>query len=185
MSDKFQATDVPAKISCAQSAAARLVDAHLELSTSPFYLGQTVVLDHVEWVREGRANRLVVKVEKEVDKASTEVGELEMAKLSAIVKIDRDDFWMTSDAGYQRPSVVWKSLAEVKLSCAMTMPDAQPAKMDYSRVVSNLQELQGRIATPGYQMGKGFFLSARGDVQRFKLRHVLFEVSFWAISIQG
>ena len=170
MSDKTQGTDIPAKTTSAQNAAARLVEAHQVLSTSKFYLGKPDVLDHVEWVREGRANRLVVKVEKNIEKA------LEMARLCTIVKINRDDFWLTSDAGYQKPLVVWKSLAEVKPSCAMTMPDVQPVKMDYSRVVANLHNLQGRITTPGYQMGKGFFLSARGDVQRFKLRHILFEV---------
>ena len=170
MSDKTQGTDIPAKTTSAQNAAARLVEAHQDLSRSKFYLGKADVLDEVEWVREGRANRLVVKADKDIEKA------LEMARLSAIVKIDRDDFWLTSDAGYQKPSVVWKSLAEVKPSCAMTMPDVQPAKMDYSRVVANLHNLQERIMTPGYQMGKGFFLSARGDVQRFKLRHILFEV---------
>ena len=50
--------------------------------------------------------------------------------------------------------------------------------MDYARVVDNLRTLQGKITTPGYQMGKGFFLAARGDVQRFKLHHILFKVSF-------
>ena len=103
MSGKTQGTDVPAKTTSAQNAAAWLVEAHQVLSTSKFYLGKLDVLDHVEWVREGRANRLVVKVEKDVEKA------LEMARLCAIIKIDRDDFWLTSDAGYQKPSVVWKS----------------------------------------------------------------------------
>ena len=167
--------DSEAPRTVAQKAAARLLEAHWKLSGTRFYLGESAVLDNVEWVRDGRANRLVVKVEEGVE--GTETSDLQLAKLSAIVKIDRDDFWMTSDAGYQKPSVVWKSLAEVKLSCAMAMPDLQPAKMDYAVVVSNLQSLQAKITTPGYDMGKGFFLTGRGDVQRFKLRHVLFEVS--------
>ena len=156
----------------AQKAAGRLVEAHRKLTGTSFYLGESAVLDNVEWVRDGRANQLVVKVEEAVATSDTN---LQLAKLSAIVKIDCDDFWMTSDAGYQKPSVVWKTLADVKLSCAMTMPDLQPVKMDYASVVSNLQTLQGRTMMPGYEMGKGFFLGARGDVQRFKLRHVLFE----------
>ena len=82
MSDKTQGTDVPAKTTSAQNTAARLVEAHQVLSISKFYLGKPDVLDHVEWVWEGRANRLVVKVEKDVEKA------LEMARLCAIVKID-------------------------------------------------------------------------------------------------
>lgn len=167
-----------------QKAAERLLYVHQSLSTSHFYLGNETVIDHVQWVRDGRANRLVVKPGEDVNSASNDISNLPIAKLSAIVKIDRDDFWLTSDAGYQKPSVVWKTLAEVKPSCAITIPDVQPAKMDYPRVVNNLRTLQGKITTPGYQMGRGFFLAARGDVHRFKLRHVLFEVSVLTIQNQ-
>ena len=162
----------------AQKGAERLLHVHQSLSTSPFYLANEAVLDHVQWVRDGHANRLLVKPEESTNSARNDPSNLPLAKLSAIVKIDRDDFWLTSDAGYRKPSVVWKSLADVKPSCAITIPNMQPAKMDYARVVDNLRTLQGKITTPGYQMGKGFFLAARGDVQRFKLRHILFEVSF-------
>ena len=162
----------------AQKGAEYLLHVHRSLSTSPFYLGNEAVVDHVQWVRDGRANRLLIKPGESINSAHNDPSNLPFAKLSAIVKIDRDDFWLTSDAGYRKPSVVWKTLADVKPSCAITMPDVQPAKMDYARVVDNLRMLQGKITTPGYQMGKGFFLAARGDVQRFKLRHILFEVSF-------
>ena len=162
----------------AQRGAERLLHVHQRLSTSPFYLGNEAVVDHVQWVRDGRANRLLVKPDENIKSAHNDPSNLPIAKLSAIVKIDRDDFWLTSDAGYRKPSVVWKTLADVKPSCAITIPDVQPARMDYARVVDNLRTLQEKITTPGYQMGKGFFLAARGDVQRFKLRHILFEVNF-------
>lgn len=172
MSEQSSVKKSEGPMTLVQKAAARLLAAHQKLSGTQFYLGESTVLDHVEWVQDGRADRLVVKVDEKADTSN-----MELARLSAIVKIDRDDFWMISDAGYQKPSVVWKSLAEVKLSCAMTMPDLQPVKMDYVCVVANLETLQGRITTPGYEMGKGFFVGARGDVRRFKLRHALFEVS--------
>jgi len=84
---------------------------------------------------------LVIKPDKGVDRASTDISDFEITRLSAIVKIDRDEFWWTSDA---------KNLAEVKSSCAITMPDLQPAKMDYPCVVANLQNLQGKITMPEY-----------------------------------
>ena len=171
MSQQSSPKETESPKTLAQKATARLLAAHQKLSGTQFYLGQSVILDHVEWIRDGRADQLVLKVD---DKA--EPSNMQLARLSAIVKIDRDDFWLTPDAGYQKSSVVWKSLADVKLSCAMTMPDLQPVKTDYVRVVSNLETLQERITTPGYEMGKGFFLAARGDVRRFKLRHALFEV---------
>lgn len=100
-----------------------------------------------------------------------------MATLTAITRMDCNNFWMTSDAGYGRPSTVWKDLAEVKLSCVVCSPDLQPAKGDYDQVIANLQSLQGKIVTPGYQMGKVFFLAGKGVMKRFKVHHVLFEVS--------
>ena len=126
------------------------------------------MLQKVVWVRDRRADRLAVKGDD---------ANYEMASLSAIVRIDRNDFWMTSDAGYQKPSTVWKDLLDVKPSCAVCAPDLQPVKGNYEKVVENLKQLQAQTQTPGYQMGKGFFMGPKSDVVRFKIRHVLFEVS--------
>jgi len=102
----------------------------------------------------------------------------------AIVHINRNDFWMTSDAGYRRPSTVLKGLRDVKLSYAVCIciPDLQPVRGNYDQVVKNLEQLQAEIVTPGYQIGKGFFLGAKGDAKRFKIQHVLFDVSNHAIN---
>ena len=104
---------------------------------------------------------------------------MDLAKLSAIVKIDREDSWLTSNAGYQKPSVVWKNLWEAKPLGVIAMPELQPVKTEYVRVVSNLQKLR-KITAPGYQMSKGFFLAAlqvaprlvRGDsIHRKRANH--------------
>ena len=157
-----------------QSFAAQLMKSHECLSKTEFYLGRNTVLQKVGWVHEGRVDRLVIKQETGNDE-QTEDRKPEMVTLTAIVCVDRNDFWMTSDGGYVRPSIVWKELAKVKLTCTVCSPDLQPAKGAYKQVILNLQSLQCEILTPGYQMGKGFFLGGKGD--RFKLRHVLFEVS--------
>lgn len=144
--------------------AAQLMKSHGNLKNSDFYLGGPKVMEKVTWACEGWADCLV-------DSAS------EVATLTTIVRIDGNDFWMVSDGAYNWPSTVWKELADVKLSCAVCAPDLQPVKVDYDQVVANLHELQRQVVTPGYQMGKSFFLASKGDMERFKIRHVLFEVS--------
>ena len=158
-----------------QSFAAQLMKSHQHLSLSDFYLGRETVLQKVAWVHEGRADRLIVKGETGNDELKGETSQTEMATLTVIVRVDHNDFWMTLDGGYARPSIVWKELAEVKLTCAACSPDLEPAKGVYDQVITNLQSLQCDIVMPGYQMGKGFFLGGKGD--RFKLCHMLFEVS--------
>jgi len=126
------------------------------------------------WEKYGydrHADRLVVN-----DGASSD-GSFEMASLSAIVQVDHNDFWMTPDTGYQKPSAVWKDLLDVKPSCIISAPDLQPVKDKFQQVVANLQHLQGEMWMPGYEMGKAFFTGGHAQTQRFKVRHVLFEVS--------
>lgn len=151
-----------------QNFAAQLMKSHQCLSQSDFYLGGDRVLEKVIWVCEGCADRLVIKGETG-NKETTDDRQAEMATLTVIVHVDCNDFWITLDGGYTRSSIVWKDLAEVKLTCAMCSPDLQPAKLDYDQVIANLESLQGRIVTPGYQMGKVFFLGGKGDMKRFKV----------------
>jgi len=153
------------------TSAARLIQTHQILKQSEFYLGGDQVLKKVKWVRDRRVDRLVVN-----DGASSD-GSFEMASLSAIVRVDHNDFWMTPDAGYQKPSAVWKDLLDVKPSCVVSAPDLQPVKDEFQQVVANLQHLQDKMQTPGYEMGKAFFTGGHAQTQRFKVRHVLFEVS--------
>ena len=159
-----------------QTFAAQLANSHRRLLQSDFYLGGQKLLDKVIWICDGRADHLVVKGQNEQEGAM-EPSQCELAMLSAIVRVDRNDFWLTSDAGYSKPSTVWSNLVDVKPSCVVCAPDLQPVKSDYAQVVANLQELQNQMTTPGYQLGKGFYLPAQGDTRRFKLHHALFEVS--------
>ena len=152
------------------ASAAHLIQTHQILKQSKFYLGGDQVLKKVKWVCDGRADRLVVN-------GPPSEGSFEMASLSAIVRVEHNDFWMTPDAGYQKPSAIWKDLLDVKPSCVVSAPDLQPVKDDFQQVVANLQHLQGEMRTPGYEMGKAFFTGGHAETQRFKVRHVLFEVS--------
>ncbi|KAI5993897.1 hypothetical protein EDD15DRAFT_2366981 [Pisolithus albus] len=127
----------------------RLLARRLSLLDSGFYLGDSHVLNNVE--------------------------SFEPAPLCAIATIDRNDFWLTPLAGYHKPSAIWHDLASVKPSCAITQPSVQPVKEEFNKVIQNLRRLQDSIATPGYQVGKGFILAGGQTGNRLKLRHLLFE----------
>lgn len=164
-----------AELTSSSNAAAQLMKSHCNLKGSDMYLGSPQVMEKVTWVCEGRADHLVVKSESHSDVHSEDASH-EMVFLTTIICIDGSDFWMTSDGAYGWPSTVWKELADVKLSCAVCTLDLQPMKADYDQVVANLHKLQAQVVTPGYQMGKSFFLPGKGDMKRIKIRHVLFEV---------
>ncbi|KAI6017631.1 hypothetical protein PISMIDRAFT_19098 [Pisolithus microcarpus 441] len=83
----------------------------------------------------------------------------ELAELSTIVVIDSKNYWLTSDAGYQRA------------------PPTNPHKSDFIMVMKNLRILMQKIATPGFEKGKGFLFHDNGSPtpMHFKIRHCLFE----------
>ncbi|KIM52125.1 hypothetical protein SCLCIDRAFT_141881 [Scleroderma citrinum Foug A] len=97
-------------------------------------------MEKVTWAHKGWANRLV-------DSAS------EVATLTTIVRIDGNNFWIVSDRAYDRPSTVWKELADVKLSCAVCAPDLQLVKADYDQVsaLSHSRCLAGTILNSASQ----------------------------------
>ncbi|KAI5989258.1 hypothetical protein EDD15DRAFT_2284432 [Pisolithus albus] len=97
------------------------------------------------------------------------------AVLSAIVRIDSEDFWLTADGGYLGPNIVWKEFADVKLSCAATDPGLEPVSSDYVVVINVLQHLTEKCVTAGYSSGKSLFSKKGTAAMRFKLRHTLFE----------
>ncbi|KAI5990596.1 hypothetical protein EDD15DRAFT_2197916 [Pisolithus albus] len=99
----------------------------------------------------------------------------ERAVLSAIVRIDREDFWLVSDGGYQGPGNVWKDILDVKLSCALTKPGLEPIDSDFAVVLNALQLLTQKCVTPGYTLGKSLFGNENSNPTRFKLRHKLLE----------
>ena len=98
----------------------QLVGMRKNLINTGFYLGDKSILNNVRWVRDGRANCLVVVAaaataakngdpdsESRMDSASQKYPspppddseDIELAPLSAIVQICDQDFWLTSDAG--------------------------------------------------------------------------------------
>ena len=180
--------DSPATRTQSQTIPEQLLNTRKNLVKSKFYLGHKSVFDNVHWVRDGRAHRLAVKptavIEHDHNSDSPQTypspppdGDFNMAHLSAIVQIDNNDFWLTSDAGYRKPSAIWPGLASVKPSCAATEPHVQPVKDDFKTVVENLRQLQSLTSTPGYQQGKGLLLPTAVHGPRFKVRHTLFDVS--------
>lgn len=97
------------------------------------------------------------------------------AELSAIVRIDQDNFWLTSDGGYVGPTAICKEILEVKPSCSLSNPAVEPASSDFATVLQMLRVLTEECVTPGYSSGKSFFSTEKNKPPRFKVRHRLFE----------
>ncbi|KAI6101387.1 hypothetical protein EDD16DRAFT_1810139 [Pisolithus croceorrhizus] len=95
--------------------------------------------------------------------------------LSAIIHIDCDDFWLTSDGGYQGPGTVWRDILDVKPSCTVANPGIEPVMSDFMHMLHNLHLLTKHCVTPGFSSGKSFFCTDHQAIARFKLHHKLFE----------
>ena len=149
-----------------------------ELTVDESYLGDASTLDKVCWVRDGRADRLAVKREG-TDAKGGQPSNVDLAPLAVIGCIDDDDFWMSPDAGYRKGLPIWRDLADVKALCAVRAADEPVIKSDFAAVLKNLASMQGNLVSrPSYQVKKDFTLPDNGSGKRFKIRHVLFEVSW-------
>lgn len=165
-----------------------LLDARQRLLDSNVYLAHPNFRDRVEWVRDGKAHKLVMKVDKPAS-ASTSAADdddensssaPEMAILSVIVIISSDDFWMSSDAGWRGPTKITKTFAQVKPSCTGERPNLETLGDDFDIAISNLKWLQDQAATHGFREKKGLLVGNPG-MPRIKVRHTLFEVSFLSL----
>ncbi|KIK25546.1 hypothetical protein PISMIDRAFT_9547 [Pisolithus microcarpus 441] len=170
----------------------RVLQARERLMVSGLYLGQSCTASNLEWVREGRGHVLSHIPAPPINVTATTSDEEqrppsdlptpsdfcappERAVLSAIVRIDRDDFWLVSNGGYQGAGSVWKDILDVKPSCALTKPGMQPLDADFATVMTTLRLLTNKCVTPGYALGKSLFGDENLNPKRFKLRHKLFE----------
>ncbi|KIK15823.1 hypothetical protein PISMIDRAFT_114544, partial [Pisolithus microcarpus 441] len=102
----------------------------------------------------------------------------ELAELCAIMFIDSNNYWLTSDGGYRKGIGMWHHLYDVKPPCTISEPPMNPAKADFSMAMKNLHVLMQKIGSPGYEKGKGFLFydNSSPTPTRFKIRHCLFEV---------
>jgi len=164
-----------------------LLDIRKCLVDTGLYLGDRSLRDTVYWVRDGRADRLAIKVaepkdsedgKKTLPSPPPDNGSVDLAPISTIVQIDTNDYWLTADANYRGPSEVWPDYANIKPSCVCQMPDAAPFMADWGDMTDNLRWLQEHIAMPTFKTKQGLFTTAGVTGPRFKMCHVLFEVCF-------
>ncbi|KAI5987722.1 hypothetical protein EDD15DRAFT_2372104 [Pisolithus albus] len=167
-----------------------VLSARNRLMATGRYLGDSSISDKVQWVREGHGHVLALlpiaedrpdataadscPVEADLDFVQRPLSP-QCATLSAIARIDREDFWLTSDGGYQGPNSVWKEFLQVKPSCALTDPGSQTVPSDFGIILQTLQKITDKCVTPGYTAGRSFFSPSDDSPTRFKLRHKLFE----------
>ncbi|KAI6020046.1 hypothetical protein PISMIDRAFT_17811 [Pisolithus microcarpus 441] len=180
-----------------ESTTNRLTTCCDRLMASGLYLGDSTLPTRLHWVPEGRGHVLVYRphmgdgnphdpeIAKPLDDESVPISSQspdhsfspppEPAELCAIVRIDRDHFWLTSDGGYLGPNDICKEFLDVKPSCALSSPGLEPMASDFLTVLQMLRLLMEKCVTPGYSSGKSFFSTKMNGPPRFKLRHQLFE----------
>ncbi|KAI5992237.1 hypothetical protein EDD15DRAFT_2368510 [Pisolithus albus] len=167
------------------------------LLASGLYLADPTIAERLWWVPDGRGHVLVYDprvVDAHPNEASSETdfsddtalpseGSPDLtdtpppkgAELSVIVRIDRDNFWLTSDGGYVEPTAICKELQEVKPSCTLTNPRMEPASTDFDSVLHMLRQLTKQCITTGYSCGKSLFANEKNKPPGFKVQHRLFE----------
>lgn len=100
----------------------------------------------------------------------------EVASLSAIVQINQDNFYLTSDQSYCGPSRFIKSLAQVKPSCSGRVLKAKPFNSDFATTMDNLHWLIGKATTPGFTENCSV-MTGPNNILHIKVQHLLFKVS--------
>ncbi|KAI6126361.1 hypothetical protein EDD16DRAFT_1702720 [Pisolithus croceorrhizus] len=162
----------------------RVMTAHDHLLTSGLYLGDSCIMDNLCWVHDSRTDVLSYVLSSTSPPSSTAhdlppdcpVSPLSgAAELCAIVRIDREDFWLTADGGYMGPNTVWKEIVDVKLSCTACDSGIDPLSSDFMVVLDILCKLTKNCVMLGYSAGTSFFVSTKQGPSHFKLRHKLFE----------
>lgn len=134
----------------------------LTLSKQCIYLAQPNFCKKVEWIREGRAEKLVLKATSSTPDDAAELTAPELAVLSLIGTISSDDFWMTLDAGWCRPTSITKNLSAAKVSCSAGSPPVQELAADFSTALTNICWLQDQAATHGFTKKQGLLVGAPG-----------------------
>ncbi|KAI5997569.1 hypothetical protein EDD15DRAFT_2194608 [Pisolithus albus] len=170
---------------------------HDHLLAMGLYLGDSTVATNVQWVREGRGHVLVYCPKKDTEESTTEGNSTalknissnptpttapanfqappEGAELSAIVRIECEHFWLTSDGGYLGPNDICKEILDVKLTCTVGDPGMEPVHSDFPTVLDMLCVLTRQCVMPGYSAGPSLFITEKNRPTCVKVRHRLFE----------
>lgn len=140
-----------------------MADLCAHLINRAIYLGDGLVPNKVAWVREGKADKLVLP-----NVEST------YAVLLCITEIDTNSYWLTSDANYQGPNSYVKKIVDAKASCIMMKPMMEFFSSEWQSVLANLRSVMSQIAKPG-SPSQGLFAMQTSTC--FKVCYVLFTVS--------
>ncbi|OCH87123.1 hypothetical protein OBBRIDRAFT_837650 [Obba rivulosa] len=95
---------------------------------------------------------------------TSEAPEPELAFVTAVGQISSDDFWMSPDGNWTKPTKYTPTFDRVKLSCTLEpAPDS---------------ELQRKASVQGPENCSGLFFKKADGATHVRLRHRLFEVRF-------
>ncbi|KAI6033928.1 hypothetical protein BKA83DRAFT_4487015 [Pisolithus microcarpus] len=174
-----------------------LTTCHEQLVASSLYLSDSSITTRLHWVPEGQGHVLMYEPHMAdgavhdpgcsnalVDESGSVLAQspdlslsppLVPAELCAIVHIDWDNLWLTSDGSYLGPNAICKGILDVKPSCALSNLGMEPVASDFATVLQMLWALTQQCVTHGFTSGISFFSSVKNRPPTFKLHHQLFE----------
>ncbi|KAI6013878.1 hypothetical protein EDC04DRAFT_2609160 [Pisolithus marmoratus] len=148
------------------------INAHNCLLASGLYLADPAVAVNLHWATEATATvPSVSKNAANMDHSgkSPLSPPVDAAVLCAIVHIDHDNFWLTSDGGYHGLNTIWKEILDVKPSCTVLNPGFEPLNSDFTVTLEMLQVLTDKCITPGHSSSQSFFSCNNTGPTCFKL----------------
>ena len=73
--------------------------------------------------------------------------------------------------------------ADIKPTFTGEAPTHDPARADYTEVVTNLKWLMAAAAMPGFTVKKGLLMPKLTDGFKLRVRHTMFEVSKYSLDL--
>lgn len=148
-----------------------LAEIHNGLHGNPYFLGNSQILDHVQWISSGREQKLVVR-------RSDENKRYESAVLEWVGEISASNFWLYACAGWngeRGPNDDWKNLSpfeKAKARAHVRSPDHPLFANDWEDCITNLVKI-----TDAAKKSNAKTLNSVLQHGEVKIRHSIFEVS--------
>ena len=105
------------------------------------------------------------------------------AFLSAIVQITHEDFWLSSDGGWDGPTFDHPTLADVNISSTGGFPRHEELDPDFITVIDNIDALIARAHTHSYSIRSFQTTSSLILDPKIKFSHRLFKVRIFLTAV--
>jgi hypothetical protein len=168
-----------------QRVQARIQTAVRRLRTNSVYLGEEVhqTQKGIRWLETDDATSIVVRRSALARLSVNSHEDFEdpnwdqsPAELSLIALLTHDDFWLTSDGGWNGPTREFPALEDVKITCTAGSPLQDSLRLPFTTALQNIDALITRSHSPTYALETFRRTSALTLERKLVFRHKLFEV---------